>query len=345
MPDTLWLFAGAVALLIVLASPRYGVVASLLRWAAFRRKVWFEHALKHLVDPEHHGGGRAQSLAEALGVSPGRALRIAEGMRRSGLVRITPEGRAVLTDKGRELATHVLRAHRLWERYLADEARLPLAHLHKEAHRAEHMLSPEDVDALDAHLGHPDSDPHGDPIPGSSGVESTSLGTPLTEWKPGRPAVVAHIEDEPAAAYGEVSSLGIKPGDRVTVIGRDATSLRLRDHSGEAILSRWAATGVHVRPFEAGSATEGQLIRLSELRHGQQGRVERIDSACRGFTRRRLLDLGLTTGAAVKAELRNAMGDPRGFRVRGTLIALRKEQADLVWISRDAPDATEKRRG
>ena len=71
---------------------------------------------------------------------------------------------------------------------------------------------------------------------------------------------------------------------------------------------------------------------LSSLPDGRQGEVLEIDSSCQGFTRRRFMDLGLTPGARVSPELSNAFGDPRAYRIRGTLIALRKDQAALVVV-------------
>jgi DtxR family Mn-dependent transcriptional regulator len=57
-----------------------------------------------------------------------------------------------------------------------------------------------------------------------------------------------------------------------------------------------------------------------------------LDEACQGFTRRRFLDLGLTPGTRISPELDNSFGDPRAYRVRGTLIALRKDQASQIWV-------------
>jgi DtxR family Mn-dependent transcriptional regulator len=71
---------------------------------------------------------------------------------------------------------------------------------------------------------------------------------------------------------------------------------------------------------------------LSELPDRVEAEVVALDNACQGFTRRRLLDLGMTPGARLYAEMRNFFGDPRAYRVRGTLIALRREQAANIWV-------------
>jgi DtxR family Mn-dependent transcriptional regulator len=74
---------------------------------------------------------------------------------------------------------------------------------------------------------------------------------------------------------------------------------------------------------------------LSELEHGEIGRVLGIHPSLQGPQRRRLLDLGLTPGTLVEAELESAGGDPVAYRIRGTLIALRRDQAS--WIQIDSP--------
>jgi Fe2+ transport system protein FeoA len=71
------------------------------------------------------------------------------------------------------------------------------------------------------------------------------------------------------------------------------------------------------------------------LRPGQRATIEKLSDALQGFTRRRLLDLGLTPGTTITAELSSFARDPVAYRVRGTLIALRKEQAVHVLVRTD----------
>ena len=78
---------------------------------------------------------------------------------------------------------------------------------------------------------------------------------------------------------------------------------------------------------------------MSELRPGEEAEVVALDPELQGLTRRRLLDLGLTRGARVQAVLTNSFGDPVAYRVRGTMIALRREQTRHIWV-RPVPAAT-----
>jgi DtxR family Mn-dependent transcriptional regulator len=77
---------------------------------------------------------------------------------------------------------------------------------------------------------------------------------------------------------------------------------------------------------------EGRFERLSALGLGSRGRVIGISSACRRAERRRLLDLGIVPGTVIAPEMVSPSGDPTAYRVRGAVIALRREQADLVHI-------------
>ena len=69
---------------------------------------------------------------------------------------------------------------------------------------------------------------------------------------------------------------------------------------------------------------------LDQLPIGGHARITSMQ--CKGLARRRLMDLGILPGAAIMAELRSPLGDPVAYRVRGALIALRREQAAEILI-------------
>ncbi len=71
---------------------------------------------------------------------------------------------------------------------------------------------------------------------------------------------------------------------------------------------------------------------LSDLKHDERAEVVGLDEACQGFSRRRLMDLGFTEGATIRPALRTFARDPRAYEVRGTLIALRNDQASQVLV-------------
>ena len=98
------------------------------------------------------------SVAGALQVGNDEAAVLLAEMERGGLVSLD-RGRLRLRQAGRELALHVVRAHRLWESYLAEQTGVAECEWHHRAERQEHLLSPQEADALAARLGHPMRDP------------------------------------------------------------------------------------------------------------------------------------------------------------------------------------------
>lgn len=72
---------------------------------------------------------------------------------------------------------------------------------------------------------------------------------------------------------------------------------------------------------------------LSALRPGAQARVLRLAPECTGVERRRLLDLGFVPGTLVEVEMVSPSGDPTAYRLRGTQIALRREQSRLIFVT------------
>ncbi len=76
----------------------------------------------------------------------------------------------------------------------------------------------------------------------------------------------------------------------------------------------------------------GAARSLASLRPGQSGTVRSLHPALQGQGRRRLMDLGLTPGTTVCAERAGLFRDPVAYRIRGTLIAIRRDQADFILI-------------
>ena len=226
----------------------------------------------------------------------------------------------------------MVRAHRLWERYLADEARMPLARVHDEAQRREHTLTAAQLDELEAAMGYPRRDPHGDPIPTREGALSDVAGTPLTAWPLDTPGRIVHLEDEPAIAYAQILAVGLRLGQVVRVLERTPERLVLSDGEHEYRLAPAVAVNVTLAPLTEDEVARNHVIPLSDVPLHQTAEIVALDDALQGFTRRRLLDLGLTPGALVYPELQNMFADPRAYRVRGTLIALRRDQAERIRV-------------
>jgi DtxR family Mn-dependent transcriptional regulator len=321
----------------MLAWPKLGLLARWRRHVAARHQIATEDALKHLHAAASQGrSATLDSLAGALGLTPTDASGLVRRMEGGGWVASHGTGLR-LTPDGERLAIEVIRAHRLWERFLADEAGMHLQDIHSEAERREHQRQPGDLEALDAALGYPAHDPHGDPIPTHAGQIVQPPTWPLPDWPLHQSAKIVHLEDEPAAVYRQLLDQGLAPGQIVHVVERGSEFLTIADGKRQYRLAPIIAANVFVTaPGDAPVQAEPRT--LDALPLGQTVRVLRLDEALQGFTRRRLLDLGLTPGVPVTAEMRSLFGDPTAYRVRGALVALREDQARHVHVT-DAAEA------
>lgn len=330
----LLVFAGIVALAGVLLWPRRGVVARLARTSRLTERVLLEDALKHVFTCESIGRvPTLESIAGQLEVSTGRAADLLERLAELGLVQSLESG-PKLTDEGRDSALRLVRTHRLWERYLADRTSVPAGEWHAEAEHMEHALTPEEAEALAARLGHPAWDPHGDPIPTTGGALPELDRLTLAGAAEGRTVEIVHLEDEPRAIYDALLADGLALGTRLDVVERGGQGVRVRARGREWTIAGVAARNVTVRLLPKGESADEAVETLLDLRPGEVGRVLDISPACRGSQRRRLLDLGVVKGTKVEAELVSVAGDPVAYRIRGALIALRREHAEWIRIER-----------
>ncbi|MBT3344277.1 MAG: metal-dependent transcriptional regulator [Gemmatimonadetes bacterium] len=304
------------------------------RW---RRRIDREDALRHIYHYTESGlPATIESLAGACGWERDPAAIILQELVSDGLVR-WDESRVALTEEGARHALRIVRAHRLWERHLAEQTGVEASSWHRHADRAEHEISAAEADQLAAHLGHPAYDPHGDPIPTADGqLPPTAPAMPLTDLHPGRCGIIAHVEDEPEQIHAHLLAAGLHAGavlerqsDTSSHSDASTDGVRVLDEEGdEHVLSVAQAAAVSVVPVR----TTITGVPLSQLNPGQSGHVLRLGADCHGLERRRLLDLGLVPGTQIAVERRAAMGDPTAYRVRGSLIALRQDLAQRILV-------------
>lgn len=328
------LLAIAITLVLLILWPGRGLLRRLGQAGKMRARVYREDALKHIHKAEAKGQQPTlQSIAGSVGISLDEAARLVGEMVEDGLV-FDDAGTPRLTTAGRDAALHIIRAHRLWERYLADETGFDEADWHSLAEQREHDLTAAELEALAAQLGHPTHDPHGDPIPGPGGELVTHGGQLLGTLPIDQPARIVHLEDEPEAVYAQLIAEGLHPGQIIRVTESTPARVHFWTNGDEHILAPILADNIFVRPLLPEELSQTKSTRrLTDLSLGESGRVVALSTGLRGQERRRLLDLGLLPGTEVTAELRSPGGDPTAYRIRGAMIALRAEQARLVKIT------------
>ncbi len=192
-------------------------------------------------------------IASALGVVPGTATTMVKTLAESGLVHYEPYMGVRLTSAGEKLASRVLRRHRLIELFLVKVLGMNWTDVHDEAERLEHAVSEQLVDRIDAMLGRPLVDPHGDPIPTAEGtmppLMSTDLGDLLTAPL-AEPLVVTRVLDQDAEFLRYVEDRHLMPGSRIVIEARDPGSDAVSLTSSDGIrttLGTRAASRIQVR--------------------------------------------------------------------------------------------------
>ncbi len=161
------------------------------------------------------------ALADVLGISAPSVTDMAQRLEEAGLLDYQKYRGVVLTDKGQQAALQIIRRHRLIELYLVERLGYALHEVHDEAENLEHAVSDRFVEAIAARLGHPDLDPHGDPIPAQDGTITHRNLIALTDWPLRRPAAIAQIRATTPAMLEYIIERGLALGSAVEVLARD----------------------------------------------------------------------------------------------------------------------------
>lgn len=164
-----------------------------------------------LISARDHGGDAVATgeLANALNVSPGTVTGMLKTLSEASLATYTPYEGARLTPAGQRLAMTIIRRHRLLELFLVQTLNMSWDEVHEEAEHMEHAASERLIDRIDAFLGHPTVDPHGDPIPGADGSLTEIQGTPLSKLRPGQRFRVVRVVDQDPAFLRYLTECGL----------------------------------------------------------------------------------------------------------------------------------------
>ncbi len=188
-------------------------------------------------------------LVERLGVSAPAVSETVKRLEREGYLTLD-SGRVLhLTEAGRSYGTSMLRRHRLAELLLVDVLKMPWAHVHEEACRLEHAISPLVEDHLVALLGDPGTCPHGNPIPGSRHVVDPGPLQPLSGVRAGATCVVRRIDEHLQTRVDDMRLLeaaGLLPGREVQVGPLETGRLQLTVDGRDVALPRSVADEVYV---------------------------------------------------------------------------------------------------
>ena len=308
-----------------------------------RRTEAGEDFLKYVCDAG--GSLPRRKMAKAM-----RRLNLDEATLAAAIGRLALDGmltvgeQFTLTPKGREAALKLIRAHRIYEQYLAEHSGYSPTEWHQRAHRMEHHISKDEQERYVSLLGNPLYDPHGDPIPTDSLAMAPARHTaqsplPNTYWR------IAHVEDDDEDIFQRILQTGLAKDAVIHVLSINGKHFSFR-YEGETFQLPTKTLGaLDLLPLteeEALAESPLETFRLYHLKLHQKARIIGLSPACRGALRRRLLDLGFVRGSRVAVAMHSPMGNPTAYVVRGTTIALRQDQARYILAVPASCEGTQK---
>lgn len=278
-------------------------------------------------------GARAstQTLAEAMDVAPASVTNMLKRLSEAELVAYTRYQGVELTESGRRVAAEIVRHHRLLELYLTQALGFSWDEVHAEAERLEHFISEELEARIDAELGYPSHDPHGEPIPTLEGHLPRSEDEPLVDQPSGRRLEVMRVRDEDPGVLRGLAEAGIFPGVTVEVVSGVADGMALRVGEQERLLTAEEVTCIRVRSADP---DDGLVITADHLEAGRSGRILRIHA--RGSRLGRLRELGVRDGRTLRGVRGSGPGSPAIFDLEGRPLTLTREEARSILVSVDS---------
>lgn len=161
------------------------------------------------------------AIAAALDLAAPSVSGMIRRLSDQGLLAHVPYRGVELTAAGRQAAIQMVRRHRIIEAYLVDRLGYTWDTVHDEAERLEHAVSDALIDRMAQALGHPEVDPHGDPIPDAAGRVAERPWIPLTDFPAGEVAQLRRVDTGDPELLRYFGSLGLTPGALVRIAGQE----------------------------------------------------------------------------------------------------------------------------
>ena len=176
----------------------------------------------HKLEKSSAGPVTNSELSKALNIQSASVTDMLKKMARKRLIHYEKSKGVTLTERGNKVAVNIIRKHRIWELFLVEKLEFGWDEVHEIAEQLEHIQSEELINRLDAFLGHPKTDPHGDPIPSANGEFREIPRTKLSEVENGRNCLVVGVRDSSTVFLQYLQQMNIGIGTRIRVIDRFA---------------------------------------------------------------------------------------------------------------------------
>lgn len=177
-----------------------------------------ENYIKQIFHLEQQEGSvSTNELAAVMLTKPASVTDMLKKLKARHLLNYEPYMSFHLTTEGKKIALDIVRRHRLWEYFLVEKLQFGWNEVHEVAEELEHVGSKKLIDKLDAFLGHPKHDPHGDPIPDSNGKMSVHRQINLTDFPVHKPAEVTAVGNQVPELLEMLQQKNIRIGTKLSV--------------------------------------------------------------------------------------------------------------------------------
>ena len=157
------------------------------------------------------------SIAGQIQTTPGSVTEMIKKLSTKKLIKHEKYQGVILTEEGKKVALGIIRKHRIWEVFLVNKLEFAWDEVHEIAEQLEHIQSDKLIEKLDKFLGHPTTDPHGDPIPTVNGKMRETKNISLIELSLKTETIVTGVKESSASFLKYLNKLGIGIGTKIKV--------------------------------------------------------------------------------------------------------------------------------
>ncbi len=205
-------------------------------------------AIFHLSTTEENGIS-TNAIAQRMDTKASSVTDMIKKLHEKELIDYQKYQGVYLTESGIYTAKMIIRRHRLWEVFLVEKLQFTWDEVHDVAEELEHIKSEKLINKLDAYLGYPKEDPHGDPIPNAKGEMQTMNKVLLSEMQIGKPCICVGVKDTSTSFLQYLDRQNISLGASISILSKEDfdQSLTITVNTKEMIISKIVARNLFVK--------------------------------------------------------------------------------------------------
>lgn len=203
----------------------------------------------YLLKSDYGLKANSSNLSKQLNISKAAITDMARKLSKKGWIVYQKYKEISLTPEGNQMALSIIRRHRLWESFLVNVLNVPVAKVHNEAELLEHQTSDFMTDRLDEFLGNPQFDPHGDPIPDSTGKLPKDNNILLKNAKKGKSYLISRIRHENEEIFEFLTKNNIQINKEIVIdeIFNDGSSIAIIVEDSKIVLGNDLLSNIFIK--------------------------------------------------------------------------------------------------